>query len=85
MATMPSSMRPEVAARPTLTPVPSPSTVCGECRHHMPQATSAGSWCALAGARLFGQPVTAEQAACADFATWPEGSDAPLFLSAMRF
>ena len=85
MATMAHDVQPDAAIRPVLTQVPSPATVCGECRHHMPRATSDGSWCALASASFFRRPVIPRQTACNDFAAWPEGSSAPAFLSAMRF
>jgi hypothetical protein len=62
-----------------------PATVCGDCRHHIPRATAAGSWCGLRGVRSYGEPVELRQMACRDFAGWPEGSPVPAFLAAMRF
>jgi hypothetical protein len=72
------------AERPVLKPVPAAAQVCGDCRHHVPGATSAGCWCRLTREGLYGQPVTPELTACADFAGWPEGSPVPAFLAAMR-
>jgi hypothetical protein len=62
-----------------------PETICGDCRYHIPRATASGSWCAMTTAGQYDQPVVPGQAACEDFATWPEGSPAPAFLAAMSF
>jgi len=61
------------------------AVVCGDCRHHVPQATGPGSWCGLRGARSYEEPVEVRQMACRAFEAWPMGSPAPAFLAAMRF
>jgi hypothetical protein len=67
-----------------LAPVAAAKPVCSECRHHVPGATSPACWCKLPRAAQSGQPVSARQPACPDFASWPEGSPVPAFLAAMR-
>jgi hypothetical protein len=61
------------------------AVACGDCRHHVPQATGPGSWCGLRGARSYEEPVEARQMACRAFEAWPESSPVPAFLAAMRF
>jgi hypothetical protein len=84
MATMATNVQYETTTSPAvMRPVKMAEPVCGECRYHMPRATQPGRWCTLSTAGLFAQPVTPNQTACKDFATWPEGSPAPAFLAAM--
>jgi hypothetical protein len=86
MATMATRVEYETSTRSAvMRPVKATKPVCGECRYHMPQATQPGCWCTQSAANLFAQPVTPNQAACKDFATWPEGSPVPAFLAAMGF
>ena len=59
--------------------------VCGECRHHVPCATSPSFWCKCAAGESYQRDVTPSQAACKDFAAWPEGSAAPDLLLAIGF
>jgi hypothetical protein len=65
--------------------VKAPAVVCGDCRHHIPQATGPAAWCGLRSAERFDQQVEPGQRGCEDFTTWPEGSPVPAFLAAMRF
>ena len=58
--------------------------ICGDCRYHMPYATDPRSECRNPVSRYYEREVYTGQTPCATFAPWPEGSKAPLFLSAMR-
>ena len=61
-----------------------PALACGECRHHMPQATSPASWCTCRAARWYDHRVDPRGQACGSFALWPEGGPAAAFIDAMR-
>jgi hypothetical protein len=60
------------------------TSVCGDCRYHMPHATDPRNECTCSVSPFYEHEVFAGQPGCGGFAAWPCGSSAPLFLSAMR-